>query len=81
MNVKYCREYSIEDFETMLAKATNDGVALIFDGDGWSYGSTEEFGDVTNEMIERLIEDEIKHPIDDIYIDVTSDVVIVTFSI
>lgn len=81
MRVKYCREMKIEEFEEMLAKVSNNGVSLIIDQDGWSYGSSEEFGDVTNEIVENMIEKKIEHPVDNIYIDINSDVVIITSSI
>lgn len=79
--MRYCIEYSIKDFKNMLSKVTNDGVTVIFDEDGWNYGSTEEFGDVTKEIVKELIEKEIQHPVYNIYIDVTSSVVIIITNI
>lgn len=78
MRVKYCREIEIKEYEKMLAKVSNNGISIIMDEDGWTYGVTEEFGDVTDEIVVNLIEREINNPIDNIYVDTTAGMVIIT---
>lgn len=73
-----CIILSIEEFEKKLNKATNGNVCLIFE-DGWTYGATEEWGDVNDDELYKLIGKDLDVEIDRIRIDIEyEEVFIVT---
>lgn len=72
-----CITSSIEEFSEKLEELTNGGVCIIFDQDGWSYGSTEEYGDVSESELYELLEEDLDIIIDRIRIDLNAGEVII----
>lgn len=72
-----CIILSVKEFEEKLAKVTNGGVILIFDRDGWTYGSTEEYGDVNDEELYELLSNEVEAAVKKIYIDDGDAIIVV----